>query len=405
MIADYFIQVWGVLLELSPPLLLGLLIAGLLHVLLPPGLISRHLSGQGYRDVGRAVLFGIPLPLCSCGVIPTALGLRKEGASKGAATGFLISTPQTGVDSILVSASFLGWPFALFKVLAAFVTGMVGGILVNLTEGEDPAPAKNPPTERGRVRLSAGEGLRYAIFDLLGSIEIWIVLGVLVSALITVLVPAGYLAGVDWARGMAAMLAMLVIALPLYVCTTGSVPIAAALIAAGLPPGAALVFLMAGPATNVATLGAVYRALGKRVLAVYLGTVAVLSILLGLAFDWVLAGAAAPVHHHVHGAGPLRTAAALAVAGLLVFLLGRRLVNRLGPAAGGGGEKAGELTIPIRGMTCGHCVQSVKDALETLPGVERAEPDLRNNLVRLRGEHLNREELARAIRRAGYEAD
>lgn len=402
MIGEYFIHVWGILLELSPALLLGLLVAGLLHVLLPPGMISRHLSGRSYRDVGRAVLFGIPMPLCSCGVIPTALGLRKQGASRGAATGFLISTPQTGVDSILVAASFLGWPFALFKVLAAFVTGMIGGVLVNLTEKKETAPGPGPAETCDPVRRSPAEVIRYAVFDLLGSIDIWIVLGVLVSALITVLVPPGYLAGTDWAGGILAMLIMLVIALPLYVCTTGSVPIAAALIAAGLPPGAALVFLMAGPATNVATLGAVYRALGKRVLAIYLGTVAVLSIILGLAFDWVLAGVATPAHHHVHGAGPLRTAAALAVAGLLVFLVGRRLVGRLSPA-GGRGEKPGELIIPVRGMTCGHCVASVKGALEALDGVERAEPDLRKNLVRIRGGNLDRDKIAQAVRRAGYE--
>jgi len=402
MIGEYFIQVRAVLLELSPALLLGLLIAGLLHVLLPPGLISRHLSGKTYRDVMRAVLFGIPMPLCSCGVIPTAIGLKNEGASKGAATGFLISTPQTGVDSILVSATFLGWPFALFKVGAAFVTGMIGGMLVNLTEKPAlPAPAPAAPG-LGRSRPSAREAFRYAIFDLLGSIDLWIVLGVLISALIAVLVPAGFLAGADWSRGILAMLAMLAIALPLYVCTTGSVPIAAALIAAGLPPGAALVFLMAGPATNVATLGAVYRSLGKRVLAIYLGTVAVMSILLGLTFDWVLGSASGSVHHHATGGNLLQVASALIVAGLLIFLIGRRFF-RDRPAGGGPGEESADrLTIPVRGMTCGHCVKTVKEALEEIPGVTEAVPDLKGNLVRVRGENLDREELVDAIRRAGY---
>ncbi len=403
MIGEYFIQVWGILLELSPALLLGLFVAGLLHVLLPPGMISRHLSGRSYRDVGRAVLFGIPMPLCSCGVIPTALGLRKQGASKGAATGFLISTPQTGVDSILVAASFLGWPFALFKVLAAFVTGMIGGVLVNLTEKKEIAPGPGPAETCDPVRRSPAEVIRYAIFDLLGSIDLWIVLGVGVSALITVLVPPGYLAGADWAGGIMAMLVMLVIALPLYVCTTGSVPIAAALIAAGLPPGAALVFLMAGPATNVATLGAVYRALGERVLAIYLGTVAVLSILLGLAFEWVLTSAAVPALCHRHEAQLWRTLAALTVSALLVFLIGRRIRAIITARGAGESERPGELTIPVRGMTCGHCVAAVKEALEALDGVERAEPDLRNNLVRVRGGNLDRDKIVQAIRQSGYD--
>lgn len=402
MIGEYFIQVWGVLLELSPPLLLGLLIAGILHVVLPPGLISRHLSGKSYRDVMRAVLFGIPMPLCSCGVIPTAIGLKNEGASKGAATGFLISTPQTGVDSILVSASFLGWPFAIFKVLAAFVTGMIGGVLVNLTEKKAAVPPVRP-SHSGRARPSAAEVVRYGIFELLGSIDLWIVLGILVSALISVFIPAGYLAGADWAEGIAGMLAMLVIALPLYVCTTGSVPIAAALIAAGLPPGAALVFLMAGPATNVATLGAVYRSLGKRVLAIYVGTVAVMSILLGLAFDWILGDAAGMVHHHGTGGSLLQVTSALAVSALLIFLLGRRIAGKISPPAEPAGGGPGELLISVRGMTCGHCVRTVKAALEALPGVDTADPDLRTGSVRIRGEKLSRPELSAAIEKAGYQ--
>ncbi len=405
MIAEFFIQVWRVLLELSPALLLGTLIAGLLHVFLPPGLVSRHLSGKTYRDVMRAVLLGIPMPLCSCGVIPTAVGLKNEGASKGAVTGFLISTPQTGVDSILVSASFLGWPFALFKVLAAFVTGMIGGVLVNLTEKDRGAAAAVPAKAEERAKPSPIEVIRYGVFDLLGSIYLWIILGILVSALITILVPAGYLAEADWAGGLLAMLAMLVIALPLYVCTTGSVPIAAALIAAGMPAGAALVFLMAGPATNVATLGAVYRALGKRVLAIYLGTVAVMSIVLGLAFDWVLGSAAGPAHHHGGGGSLLQVASALAVSAILLFLLGRRVFGRTAaPAAAGQGDQE-EMVLPVRGMTCGHCVRTVKDALEKIPGVREAEPDLREKLVRVRGKNLDRTRLAQAVRKAGYQPD
>lgn len=399
MITEYAIAVWTVLLDLSPPLLLGLLIAGLLHVLLPPGLISRHLSGKTYRDVFRAVLIGIPMPLCSCGVIPTALDLRNQGASKGATTGFLISTPQTGVDSILVAATFLGWPFALFKVLAAFFTGMIGGILVNLTEDKVTIP---PPqvVAAERSRPSVAEVLRYGIFDLLGAIDLWLAFGILVSALISILIPTGYLAEVNWAGGIVAMLAMLVIALPLYVCTTGSVPIAAALIAAGLPPGAALVFLMAGPATNVATLGAVYRTLGKRVLAIYLGTVSVMSILLGLTFNWLLADATGTVHHHGAEGSLLQVASALTVSALLVFLIGRRFLNRKTVT----GEKPGELLLSVRGMTCGHCVQSVKKALEGIPGVKRATPDLRAGTVRVQGENLDRAKLSAAIEKAGYKS-
>jgi len=256
----------------------------------------------------------VPLPLCSCGVVPTALGLRKEGASKGATTAFMISTPQTGVDSLLVSTSFLGWPFALFKLAAAFVTGLVAGGLVNRFTESDGAFGEKPGTSGEEA---GGEGmrgvLRYSLFDLLAAIDIWIVAGVLAAALITTFIPPDYLAEQTWAHGIAGMLLVLAVSIPLYVCTTGSVPIAASLIAAGMPAGTALVFLMAGPATNVATLGAVYRALGVRVLAIYLGTVILMSILLGLGFDSLLQDVepAAHAHAHAHGVDWMATGSAL----------------------------------------------------------------------------------------------
>ncbi len=334
-------ETWRVMVELSPSLVLGLLLAGLLHVFLPPGLIRRRMAGNDAKSVLNAVLLGVPMPLCSCGVVPTAIGLSKEGASKGAATSFLISTPQTGVDSVLVSASFLGWPFALFKVAAAFVTGVLGGLLVNAAERERPGPTMMPLSPltaldtRGRI-FEVG---RYALFELLAMIDIWIVTGVLASALITTLIPDGALNDVAFLQGLGGMLTVLVIALPLYVCTTGSVPIAASLIAAGMPLGSALVFLMAGPATNVATMGAVYRALGARVLAIYLGVVAVMSVLLGWLFDFVLggAGAAAASAHHESFAWweqALAGATSLALVGLLVRRLVRSRRARLRTSGG-----------------------------------------------------------------------
>lgn len=323
-------ETWRVMVELSPSLLLGLLLAGALHVFLPPGLIRRRMAGNDLKSVISAVLLGVPMPLCSCGVVPTAIGLSREGASKGAATSFLISTPQTGVDSVLVSASFLGWPFALFKVAAASVTGLLGGLLVNATERSKPGPSMTPLTpltalsSRGRI-LEVG---RYALFELLAMIDIWIVTGVLASALITTLIPHGSLGDVAFLQGIGGMLTVLVIALPLYVCTTGSVPIAASLIAAGMPLGSALVFLMAGPATNVATMGAVCRALGGRVLAIYLGVVAGMSVLLGWLFDFVLGapGTAIAAGHHEAFAW-WEQAVAVLTSLALVGLLIRRLVR------------------------------------------------------------------------------
>ena len=275
---------WHVLLQLAPWILLGTLIAGLIHILLPRGFIHRRLQGVG--GVLQAVGIGVPLPLCSCGVIPAGIGLKKDGASDGAAVGFLISTPQTGVDSILVSASFLGWPFALFKVVAAAVTGIAGGLLVE--RGASPV-AEDPPMTTANVETARAVHRVRALLDhgleIIRSIWRWLVVGILASAAITAYVPTDGLAGLGSLGIVVSCLAALAISLPLYVCATASVPIAYALVHSGLPSGAALVFLMAGPATNVATIGAIYRGFGKRVLAIYLATIVVGSCLAAIVFE------------------------------------------------------------------------------------------------------------------------
>jgi hypothetical protein len=227
-----------------------------------------------------------------------------------------------------------------------------------------------------------------------------------VAALITTLLPADYLAEQGWTQGIGGMLLVLAISIPLYVCTTGSVPIAASLIAAGMPTGSALVFLMAGPATNVATLGAVYRTLGSAVLGVYLGVVIVMSILFGLAFDSLLQVMPEPVEAHRHGIDWVATLSAVALTLLLGFLLARRLRQRTAgspsPAREGAPEGGQALTLAVEGMSCGHCVANVKKTLEGLDAVLEADPDLASGLVRVRGAGLDEKTLAEAVERAGY---
>lgn len=403
---NYPTELWRILLELSPSLLLGLLVAGLMHVYLPRGWIEARLSGSGPGAVLRAVLIGVPMPLCSCGVVPTAIGLKNQGASRAAATAFLISTPQTGVDSVLVSASFLGWPFALFKVAAAFVTGVIGGALVGLVAPDEVKPqptggaAATPDQPRGGLLQAA----RYAVFELLAMIDLWIAGGVLVAALISTVVPADFFLGATWAQGPIGMLLVLALSLPLYVCTTGSVPIAASLIAAGMPTGTALVFLMAGPATNVATMGAVYRTLGLRVLGIYLGTVAVMSVLLGMSFDFVLGGAGAAAAHHHHETSWLATGSAITLLALLVVLSSQRLARRITAATHRGDEDNMDLILQVDGMSCQHCVANVKKTLEAFDEVEEANPDLATGRVKVRGGQLDSSALVAAIEKAGYKA-
>ncbi|MCG8450924.1 MAG: permease [Pirellulales bacterium] len=276
---------WNVLLDLATWLLLGALVAGVLHVLLPADFLKRYLSGS--HGVLRAVVLGVPLPLCSCGVIPVGISLKSGGASNGAVVGFLISTPQTGVDSIFVSASLLGWPFAIFKLASAAIMGLLGGWLTDSwVESPPPVPVlseSSQPQRKNHVAVL----LAYAV-EVIHSVWRWLVIGILVSAAIDVFVPSDALSSLAAYGGLLAMLATLLIAIPLYVCATASVPIAAALVAAGMPTGAALVFLIAGPATNVATLGAVYKTLGRKPLLIYLTLVLLGSIVCGWTLDFVL---------------------------------------------------------------------------------------------------------------------
>lgn len=385
MVLDYLRAVWSVLLELAPWLFVGAGVAGLLHGLLPPGFVHRALTGRG--AVPKAVALGVPLPLCSCGVIPAGLGLKKDGASDGAAIAFLISTPQTGVDSILVSASFLGWPFALWKVGSAAITGLVGGWLTDALGGDaggSAAPAAGGKRPGWRDMLEHG-------IEQIRSVAGWLTIGVLVSAAISTFVPTTWLSGLG---GVAAPLAALAISVPLYVCATASVPIAAALVAGGLSASAALVFLMAGPATNVATIGAVYKTFGRRTTAVYLGTIVVGSLTLGLLFDqWLTVTATVGAHAH-HG-----PVAALA-ASVLLALLSWFGVERI--RMGHHDHAHGDVTeLAVTGMHCGGCAGKVQRALMATDGVTDVQVDLEPGRVTIVGK-APRELLEQAVVAAGF---
>ncbi len=407
MIERIIAAAWSILLELSPPLLLGLFIAGAVHVFLPARFIKRRLSKGSLRSVVEASLIGVPMPLCSCGVAPTAIGLKNDGASKGAATSFLISTPQTGVDSILVSGTFLGWPFAIFKVLAAFVTGVIGGVIVNATEKPEPPKPEMLKTVNDAPK-SAGnrivEVFRYAVFDLFAMLDIYLAAGIALAALIAVFVPEGFFHGAQWTQGIGGMLLALAVSMPLYVCTTSSVPIAASLIAAGMPTGTALVFLMAGPATNIATVGMIYRALGARVLAVYLGVVAVMSMAFGLIFDWVLGDMpAAPIDMHHHGgASLLGVASAVVILAMTAFFIGRRALKKIQTISVKAEDTGADLSLRVEGMTCHKCVAKVKDTIEAMPGVTRADVSLEKSRADIFGEGFNKADIEKAVQKAGY---
>ena len=388
---------WDILLELAPWLLLGMVVAGVLHVVVPNNLIQRHLRGRA--GVLKAVLLGVPLPLCSCGVIPAGLGLKKDGASDGAAVGFLIATPQTGVDSIFVSASFLGWPFALFKVGAALATGLLGGWLTDAVGSRsDAVEIKTSTTDSGPGGVRGA--VEHAV-EILSGIWRWLVFGVVVSAALTVYLPDGSLGSLVTFGVVGTTVAVLAVSVPLYVCATASVPIAAALVAGGMPAGAALIFLMAGPATNMATIGAIYRGMGGRVLAVYLTTIIVGSTGFALAFDFLLeSGPATAMAHHEHA-----TWWAMASAVLLLGLLGWfavRDVRRWLKGWLAGRSEGPTLEVGVDGMNCNNCVNKLTGLLEKEEGIDSVVISLEDKRAVIRGD-IDLERVHRTIRDAGFQ--
>lgn len=304
--------------EMSPWLLLGFAAAGFMHVYIPASLYSRYLAPRRFRSVINAAILGVPLPLCSCGVLPTALSLHREGASKGATVSFLIATPQTGVDSILATYSLMGLPFAILRPVAALITALFGGHLANKA---DKNPAQSADPDDGSERHHAGgcchnheekqcchnnkngkqchcgekdnasgrikRAMRHAFVDMMDEMGRWLVIGIVVAGLITALVPDNFLAGFT-DKPLLGMALALALSLPMYLCATGSIPIAVALMLKGLSPGAALVMLMAGPACNAASILVVRNALGWRVAAAYLAAIIGGAVICGLGVDYLM---------------------------------------------------------------------------------------------------------------------
>ncbi len=330
-------------LEAAPWLLLGLVIGGLIKALIPNSFLERHLSGSGLSPIVKAALLGAPLPLCSCGVIPAALGLRRAGASKPATISFLVSTPETGVDSIAISYALLGPFMAVVRPTAAIISAITAGLLVGRSEEKKEVINSTIPTmkisccsskkevikkensyrysqEVSKEKTSesccssstlkskvvknptshlqnAWNGIVYSFTDLFDKVLFWLVIGLVFAALVKTFVPATFLA--EWGSGLPAMLIMLIVGIPMYVCATASTPIAAGLLLAGVSPGTAMVYLMAGPATNISTLGVIGKELGNRALIAYLTGVCVIALLTGFTVDYLIESFSIDVQSHI----------------------------------------------------------------------------------------------------------
>ncbi len=430
-IEKYLAELLYLLLEMAPWLLLGLIFAGLLKVYFPQKHIDKYLGKSDFKSALNAALLGIPMPLCSCGVIPTGISFFKNGASKGATNSFLISTPQTGVDSIFATYSMLGWPFAMLRPVVAFFTGVLGGVFTNLFLKEKPVQKTSPSpfanfkidtaalgkngetcdddscncNEPGKEdkRHSLIRAADYAFVELLQDIAKWLIIGFLFAALISVVLPNDFFSSFK-GLGLVEILVVLAASVPIYICATGSIPIAAVLLMKGVSPGAALVFLMAGPATNIATMTVLGKTMGRKSLIIYLSTIIGGAVIFGLLTNWIfpsdwILGKMSHVHGGEHEMLPkwLQIGAAVLLVGSITlgyFLSKIQKKNKMSATKG--------ITVKVEGMTCSHCEATVKKNLEQLTGITSVVADNRSGSVKITGANINLEKIEETVNGLGY---
>lgn len=416
MVQNLFLDIWGLLTEMAPYLLLGFFLAGLMHEFIPRQVYANYLSKPNFRSVFLAALFGVPLPLCSCGVLPTAMGLRREGGSRGATISFLIATPQTGVDSIIATYSLMGLPFAIIRPIVALITAVFGGSLINVFESDNEIivvrKAAEKTTEKSFVQKLKGS-LYYGFVEMMGDIGKWLVIGLIVAGMITTLVPDEWFA-IFKDNSLLSILLVLAISVPMYICATGSIPIAVALMMKGLTPGAALVLLMAGPACNVASLLVINKVLGRRTLLLYLTAIVGGAVAFGLGIDYLL-----PREWFTSGLVMQGSCCAeegfslfnsICAVVLILMLVYALFLHRLHHHDGCcceeeccccHAEQEESKTYHIEGMHCSHCAANVEKTISSVEGVESCSVSLSEKSATVSG-HADDAAVREAVESIGY---
>jgi len=332
-------NIYALALDASFWLVIGLFIGGIFKTLIPTAFLHKHLSQDGFSSIIKAAILGAPLPLCSCGVIPAAMGLREAGASKSATTSFLVSTPETGIDSVFITYAMMGPFMAVVRPIVAIVSAITTGTLVNFfdyetsSEGsvkattsccstkqeekisktdccsttsscetddiseQDSCCSTNTKKEDEALINKITNGIKYAFTDLLDNILLWLVIGLIFAAVVQTFVSSDIL--IKYGTGWTGMLVMLVVGIPMYVCATASTPLAAGFLMAGISPGAVIVFLLAGPATNMATLGIINQQMGKRTMLLYLMGIMSTALISGFVVNGLVTLWAIDINQHL----------------------------------------------------------------------------------------------------------
>ncbi len=440
-------EIWGIYLEIAPYLFIGLTFAGLMHILLKGDFILKHLGKANIWSIIKAAIFGVPLPLCSCGVVPTAMHLKRKGASNGAIISFLTSTPQTGIDSIIPTFGMLGWFMGIYRPVTALLMGIITGVATNkIKTNEKPAQIEanaqscclvcecddphcthpSHPWNRQKIKSDGAEAscecsaethehssdhqknifikfINYAYGDFIDDISTQLVVGIIIAGIITWLIPDGFFEQYG-GKGFPGMLLMIIVGLPMYVCATGSIPIAVSLIMKGISPGAAFVFLVVGPATNAASLTVIAGSLGKKITAVYVLVLTLCALFFGTLLNVLVNefGIIVNVHHLAHNMNRaiLLDIITVIFSIILIFSFWRKYKprKRVIEQKAGGSEMR---KYRIEDMHCNHCVKAITAAVEELKGVESLKIDLTQKLLEVSGEVKN-EQIIAVVQEIGY---
>ena len=393
----YWNGISSLFLEMAPYLMLGFLISGLLYIIISKETIANNLGKPGFLSVIKAAIFGVPMPLCSCGVIPVAASLYKRGASKGATLSFLISTPQTGVDSILITYGMLGPLFAMTRPVIALFTGVIGGLFTEkIISGDYSTSIK---TNHKHPKKTLKDAVVYAFITLPQDIAWPLLKGILLAGLLTLIIPENFFQ--DYGiTGWSAMMLMALVSIPMYICATASVPIAAGLILSGnLEPGAAFVFLMAGPATNIATISVIRKTLGTKIVYIYLSTIFICAIFFGALINKYIIIYPNFIAHQMNHNDWLHILSGLLLLAVCLYAILKKYFNNDVVAEI---DNKADVALIVKGMTCNHCKETVTEAINACDGIQDVSINLESGETFIYGNNLNKQHIITSINNVGF---
>lgn len=414
-------EIYHLFLEMAPYLMIGLIFVGILHIFFSKELIVKQIGKNNISSVLKSAIFGIPLPLCSCGVIPSSVYMARNGASKPSVISFLISTPQTGIDSIIATYGMMGWVFAIYRPIAALFMGLFGGLIsifvgksnnghssiepkTNIPENIDIDTFQQSNDFKNKLKKMA----KYAFVEFLDDISVQFLIGLVIAGLISYFIPDDFFRDSTINSGFLGMLLMILISAPMYVCATASIPIAVSLLMKGFSPGVAFVFLAVGPATNAASFAIILKVLGKKLALAYLFSIIISAIIFGYILDFIFnyfkidqTLILSHIHHHNEDSvNILFLTLSIIFFILLIASYYRKISEKFINKKEFVMDKSDRI-LKIEGMTCNHCVMNVEKAIKSVNGVEKVEISLNEKIAKINGD-FDIEEVKKNIESVGY---